>query len=74
MLLQPITPTPTAAGQAAIIDEEAGALARTTVNLFRAWKLTVTVPVQGRHHSYHWNGERVDFVRQHDTGQVVELD
>lgn len=40
MLLQPITPTPTAAGQAAISDEEAGALARTTVNLFRAWKLT----------------------------------
>ena len=40
MLLQPIASTPPAAGQAAISDEEAGALARTTVNLFKAWKLT----------------------------------
>ena len=40
MLLQPIASTPPAAGKAAISDEEAGALARTTVNLFKAWKLT----------------------------------
>lgn len=40
MQLQPITATPAAAGNPAIADEEAGALARTTVNLFRAWKLT----------------------------------
>lgn len=39
MPLQPIAVTPAAAGKAAITDEEAGALARTTVNLFRAWNL-----------------------------------
>ena len=40
MLLQPIVATPPAPTQSAISDREAGALARTTVNLFRAWKLT----------------------------------
>ena len=39
MQLQPIIATPSAAGQTAITDEEAGALARTTVNLFKAWNL-----------------------------------
>jgi uncharacterized protein (DUF2384 family) len=40
MQLQPIAATPAAAGTSAITDGEAGALARTTVNLFKAWKLT----------------------------------
>jgi len=40
MSLQPIVTTPISTGHAAISDKEAGALARTTVNLFRAWKLS----------------------------------
>ncbi|ARP64521.1 hypothetical protein A9K65_014935 [Mesorhizobium sp. WSM1497] len=39
MQLQSIVTTPATFG-AAISDEEAGALARTTVNLFKAWNLT----------------------------------
>ena len=39
MELQPIIATP-AGERATISDDEAGALARTTVSLFRAWKLT----------------------------------
>lgn len=39
MQLQSIVATPAAVGPA-ISDEEAGALARTTVNLFKAWNLT----------------------------------
>ena len=37
------------------------------------WPDVIAVPVQGRHYSYHWDGQRVDFVRQHDTGQVLEV-
>lgn len=40
MQLQPIIATPAAAGTPVITDEEAGALARTTVNLFKVWDLT----------------------------------
>lgn len=40
MLLQPVVSTHFSAGQSAITDDEAAALARTTVNLFKAWKLT----------------------------------
>lgn len=40
MQLHPIAATPTRLGSPAITDEEAGALARTTVNLFRAWGLS----------------------------------
>ncbi|MER8751393.1 MbcA/ParS/Xre antitoxin family protein [Mesorhizobium sp. M1050] len=39
MQLQSIVTTPAAAGSV-ISDDEAGALARTTVNLFKAWNLT----------------------------------
>jgi hypothetical protein len=39
MQFQPIVVTPSAAGTNAITDEEAGALARTTVNLFKVWNL-----------------------------------
>ena len=37
------------------------------------WPDLVPIPLQGRHYSYHWNGARVDFVRQHDTGRVLEV-
>ena len=41
MMLQPIEATPIERAEgAAITDEEAAALARATVNLFRAWKLS----------------------------------
>lgn len=40
MLLQKIVNTPAAAGTTLITDEEAGALARTTVNLFKVWNLS----------------------------------
>ncbi|MFD1983768.1 MbcA/ParS/Xre antitoxin family protein [Mesorhizobium newzealandense] len=39
MQLQPIVTTPATVGSV-ITDDEAGALARTTVNLFKAWNLT----------------------------------
>ncbi|TIN66685.1 MAG: RES domain-containing protein, partial [Mesorhizobium sp.] len=37
------------------------------------WPDVITIPVQGRHYSYHWDGSRVDFVRQHDTGKVLAV-
>jgi hypothetical protein len=37
------------------------------------WPDIVPVPVQGRHYSYHWDGKRVDFVKQHDTGTVLAV-
>lgn len=37
------------------------------------WPDVVTIPVQGSHFCYHWNGERVDFVKRHDTGEVLEV-
>lgn len=40
MQLHPVDATPFAPDAAVISDAEAGALARTTVNLFRAWKLS----------------------------------
>ncbi|MCX8293040.1 MbcA/ParS/Xre antitoxin family protein [Phyllobacterium sp. 0TCS1.6A] len=40
MQLQPIESTPSSKSSAEITEEEAGALARTAVNLFNAWKLT----------------------------------
>lgn len=40
MQLQQIVETPVAGTSPIITDEEAGALARTTVNLFRAWQLS----------------------------------
>ncbi|WP_353476214.1 MbcA/ParS/Xre antitoxin family protein (plasmid) [Salipiger sp. H15] len=42
MQLQPITSRPSEAGNPVISDEEACALARTTVSLFRAWGLSDT--------------------------------
>lgn len=37
------------------------------------WPDTAPVPVQGRHYCYHWDGSRVDFVRQYDTGTVLAV-
>lgn len=42
MQLQPITSRPSEAGNPVITDEEACALARTTVSLFRVWGLSDT--------------------------------
>jgi hypothetical protein len=42
MELQPISITPAGNLSKVITDEEAGALARNTVNLFKAWKLSDT--------------------------------
>lgn len=38
------------------------------------WPDVVSVPTQGRHYCYHWNGLRVDFVRQYDTGVVLAVE
>lgn len=37
------------------------------------WPDVIPIPTQGRHYCYHWNGARVDFVRQYDTGQVLAV-
>jgi hypothetical protein len=37
------------------------------------WPDVVSIPKQGRHYSYHWNGSRVNFVRQYDTGTVFAV-
>ena len=37
------------------------------------WPDVVTIPLQGRHYCYHWDGTRVDYVRQYDTGAVLAV-
>lgn len=37
------------------------------------WPDVISVPAQGRHYSYHWDGDRVDYVRQYDTGKVFAV-
>jgi hypothetical protein len=37
------------------------------------WPDVIPVPVQGRHYSYHWNGTRADYVRQHNTRHVLAV-
>ncbi|MBX3596153.1 MAG: RES family NAD+ phosphorylase [Rhizobiaceae bacterium] len=37
------------------------------------WPDVVSIPVQGCHYSYHWDGTRVDYVRQQDTGKVLAI-
>ncbi|MGN6766934.1 MAG: RES family NAD+ phosphorylase [Rhizobiaceae bacterium] len=37
------------------------------------WPDVVGIPVQGRHYCYHWDGSRVDFVRQYDTGTMLAV-
>ncbi|GHD98643.1 hypothetical protein U879_14230 [Defluviimonas sp. 20V17] len=34
------------------------------------WPDVVSIPVQGAHFCYHWNGARVDYVKRYDTAQV----
>jgi hypothetical protein len=38
------------------------------------WPDVISIPDQGRHYCYHWNGKRVDYVRQYDTGAVLKVD
>ncbi len=37
------------------------------------WPDVMEIPVQGRHITYHWNGARVDMIKDHDAGQVFEV-
>ncbi len=37
------------------------------------WPDVVSIPLQSSHFSYHWNGDRVDFVKRLDTGEVLEM-
>ncbi len=37
------------------------------------WPDVITIPVQGRHYSYHWDGTRVDYIRQYDTGTILSV-
>lgn len=37
------------------------------------WPDLITIPIQGRHYGYHWDGTRVDFVRQYDTDRVLAV-
>jgi RES domain len=37
------------------------------------WPDVIPIPVQGRHYCYHWDGARVDFVRQYDTGTILAV-
>lgn len=37
------------------------------------WPDVVTIPVQGGHFCYHWNGARVDYVKRLDTGRILAI-
>ncbi len=37
------------------------------------WPDVIPIPTQGAHFAYHWNGERVDFVKRLDGGEVWEV-
>ena len=37
------------------------------------WPDVVSVPVQGGHYCYHWNGTKVDFIKRLDTGTVLRV-
>ncbi|MFC7703657.1 RES family NAD+ phosphorylase [Plastorhodobacter daqingensis] len=37
------------------------------------WPDVIPIPAQGAHFAYHWNGERVDFIKQIDTGAVMAV-
>jgi len=37
------------------------------------WPDVIPIPTQGAHFSYHWNGTAVDYVKQLDTGEVMEV-
>lgn len=37
------------------------------------WPDVIGIPIQTRHYCYHWDGTRVDYVRQYDTGLVLAV-
>jgi RES domain len=37
------------------------------------WPDLIPVPTQGRHYCYHWDGTRVDYIKQYDTGVVFAV-
>lgn len=37
------------------------------------WPDVISIPTQGAHFSYHWNGAEVDFVKRLDTGEVMSV-
>ncbi|MCE7030591.1 RES family NAD+ phosphorylase [Jiella avicenniae] len=37
------------------------------------WPDVVGVPVQGRHYSYHWDGSRVDLLREEGSGETYAV-
>ena len=37
------------------------------------WPDVVGIPVQGRHYSYHWDGTRVDLVREETSGETFRI-
>ena len=37
------------------------------------WPDVVGIPVQGRHYSYHWDGARVDLVRDETNGETFRI-
>lgn len=37
------------------------------------WPDVITIPVQGSHFCYHWNGQRVNFVKRYDSGEIFEV-
>lgn len=37
------------------------------------WPDVIPVPLQGRHYCYHWDGSRVDYVKQYDSGTVFAV-
>ncbi|EPX84769.1 hypothetical protein Salmuc_01342 [Salipiger mucosus DSM 16094] len=37
------------------------------------WPDVVTIPVQGAHYMYHWDGARVDRIWKHDTRELFEI-
>lgn len=41
------------------------------VGLF--WPDVVPIPIQGSHFGYHWNGAHVDYVKRHDTGEILAV-
>ncbi|WP_229729477.1 RES family NAD+ phosphorylase [Agaricicola taiwanensis] len=37
------------------------------------WPDVITIPAQGSHFAYHWDGGRVDFIKRLDTGEVLKV-
>ena len=37
------------------------------------WPDVVTIPVQGAHYMYHWDGTRVDRIWKHDTRELFDI-